>query len=75
MAFLNNASSCVWNNKVYLIYIIDLKEIMGEDPEDPRGLPLMPPNKEGPPCWVRVPAGSKACTLFRISKIRRHSPL
>jgi len=39
MAFLNNASSCVWNNKVYLIYIIDLKEIMGEDPEDPRGFP------------------------------------
>jgi len=25
--------------ELYLTYIIDLKEIMGEDPEDPRGFP------------------------------------
>jgi len=45
---------------------------MGEDPEDPRGFPLMSPNKQRPLFWVRVPDRGKACSLFRILKIRRH---
>jgi len=44
---------------------------MGEGFKCPRGSPLWSPNKARPPCWVRDPAGSKACTLFRIHKIRR----
>ena len=55
--------------------IVDLEETMGEPAEQARGLPLWSPNKEKPPCWVRVPAGDKACTLFRIHQIRRPSPV